>query len=169
MSKPKFRKITGDDNKSVATPVNDEQLEESLRGEIPSKDTLTNEVKTMPMPFIESMRSDISKNNNIDEVDSSTDGPKDPLSDMVHQTTEDIEIGDLTIDSNGVRQTTEEEKNSPDSLSPKCVDKRPDRAHIIALRRRDRHFNKTCAACGERKPMKQMDNGKADECDSCKE
>lgn len=36
------------------------------------------------------------------------------------------------------------------------------------LRKNDRYFNKTCAACARRVPLEKIDGGKAEECDDCR-
>ena len=159
--KTTYKKITGDDKTyNKATPVTNEELEKSIK-----KTTEETKIKTMPVNFI------------VPE-------PKKDISPESKETLRQIGAGEYSIPSHLL---TKEQKEQPDIMDynaelrnlskqhdvlkeelEKHVAKRPSLQHVSELRRRDRHFNKTCAACGERKLLKNMQDGKAEECDNCR-
>jgi len=156
MSKPSYRKITGDEKMSTAKVVTDEQLEGSIQDVSKVKEELdeiledtnevvedTNEVVDPPVAF------DI------------MDGPDVSLE--TKETLRKIGDGAYSVPEYLLTSVLLSQKEQPVQKS-----KRPSKAHIVALRQRDRYFNKTCAACGERKLLKFMDGGKADICDTCR-
>jgi len=52
---------------------------------------------------------------------------------------------------------------------PKSKEKPPlPKALVQRLRLRDRYFNKTCAQCGRRVPLVQIQDGKGEICDKCR-
>lgn len=53
---------------------------------------------------------------------------------------------------------------------PKKKKKRVYPAYMLGdLRKNDRYFNRTCSVCYKRVPLKQIDNGKGEVCDDCRE
>lgn len=54
------------------------------------------------------------------------------------------------------------EEKSPNEKSPLA------KALVQRLRLRDRYFNKTCACCGRRVPLAQIQDGKGEVCDKCR-
>lgn len=52
----------------------------------------------------------------------------------------------------------------------KSLDEKPplSKALVQRLRLRDRSFNKTCARCGRRVPLAQIQDGKGEVCDTCR-
>lgn len=184
-----YKKITGDDKTySEATPVTNEELEDAIKDKsteakkkieigdinilIPKKNlvkdigkeirksTEDKKIEALPVNFEVKDGADVSKETKDTLNKIGTGEYKVPES-LVKDQAMNLDYGKNLREMN-------EKHVTPDNISEKRVTKRPNKRHIIELRRRDRYFNKTCAACGERKLLKNMDGGKAEECDTCR-
>jgi len=103
----------------------------------------------------------------------STDPPSQEVTFYLKQdeNLEPVEESKVTKDAleDEVLEAVREAKNEPRKDEPR-KERKPaiTKTLVQRLRRRDRHFNKTCAQCGRRVPLIQIQGGKGEICDKCR-